>query len=243
MLIDTHAHLDYDRYDGDRQEVIRRAVAEGVAAIITVGVDHRSSLAAVRLAEQYPQLYAAVGVHPHDAASMSDEQFEELTELINHPRVVAVGEVGLDYHYNYSAPEVQRRVFRRFIDLALRTEKPLIIHTREAADDTRSLLHERKRHGWRGVFHCFSGDESEAELVLEMGFHISFTGVVTFRNARAAQVARRVPLDRLLVETDCPYLTPEPFRGKRNEPAFVVYVARKMAELKGVPFDTLADLT
>lgn len=243
FLIDTHTHLDFDRFDGDRDDVIRRAREADVAALLTIGVDHPSSITAVRLADENPSVFAAVGVHPYDAKEMTDEQFDELGGLLEHPRVVAVGEVGLDYHYDYSPRDVQRRVFRRFLDLALETEKPLIIHTREADEDILALLREKKRTGWRGVFHCFSGDEAMAAKVLEMGFHISFTGVITFKNSRAVDVLKSVPIERLMVETDCPFMAPEPLRGKRNEPSYVVYVARKMAEVKGLPFETLARLT
>ncbi len=243
VLIDTHAHLDFDRFDGDREDVIRRAAEAGVAAVLTIGIDHRSSQAAVRLAESHPALFAAVGVHPHDASGLTDEQFADLKALLEHPRVAAVGEVGLDYHYNYSPPEVQRRVFRRFIDAALEAQKPLIIHTREADEDILALLRERKRSGWSGVFHCFSGDERMAEKVLELGFHISFTGSITFKNARSLPVLKSIPLERLLVETDCPFMAPEPFRGRRNEPTYVVYTARRMAEVKGVEFAELARQT
>jgi TatD DNase family protein len=243
FLIDTHTHLDFDRFDGDRDDVIRRALDAQVAAMLTIGVDYKTSLAAVRLSEENPPVFASVGVHPHDAVAMTDEQFDELAALLSHPRVAAIGEVGLDYHYDYSPRDVQRRVFRRFIDLAEETQKPLIIHTREADDDVLALLHEKKRGGWSGVFHCFSGDETMVKKVLDMGFHISFTGNLTFKNSRAVDVLKSVPVERLMVETDCPFMAPEPFRGRRNEPAYVVYVARKMAEVKELPFETLAQIT
>jgi TatD DNase family protein len=243
FLIDTHTHLDFDRFDGDREDVILRALDAQVAAMLTIGVDYKTSLAAVRLAEENAPVFAAVGVHPHDAKEMTDEQFDELAALLSHPRVLAIGEVGLDYHYDYSPRDVQRRVFRRFLDLAEETQKPLIIHTREADDDVLELLREKQRSGWRGVFHCFSGDEVMAKKVVDMGFHISFTGNITFKNSRAIDVLKSIPIERLLVETDCPFMSPEPFRGKRNEPAYVVYVARKMAEVKELPFETIARIT
>lgn len=243
FLIDTHTHLDFDRFDGDRDDMIQRALDAQVAAMLTIGVDHKTSLAAVHLAEENSPLFASVGVHPHDAQKMTEEQFEELAALLSHPRVAAIGEVGLDYHYDYSPRDVQRRVFRRFLDLALETQKSLIIHTREADDDVVELLREKQRSGWRGVFHCFSGDEAMAKKVLDMGFHISFTGNITFKNSRAVDVLKSVPVERLMVETDCPFMAPEPFRGKRNEPAYVVYVARKMAEVKELPFETLVRIT
>jgi TatD DNase family protein len=243
FLIDTHTHLDFDRFDGDRDDVIQRALDAQVAAMLTIGVDHKSSQAAVSLAEENAPVFAAVGVHPHDAKEMTDEQFDELEALLSHPKVAAIGEVGLDYHYDYSPRDVQRHVFRRFLDLAEETQKPLIIHTREADEDVLSLLREKKRNGWRGVFHCFSGDATMAKKVLDMDFYISFTGNITFKNSRSVNVLQSIPNERLLVETDCPFMAPEPFRGKRNEPAYVVYVARKMAEVKELPFETIAQVT
>ncbi|RPI02760.1 MAG: TatD family deoxyribonuclease [Calditrichaeota bacterium] len=243
FLIDTHTHLDFDRYDNDRDEVIRRAAEAFVAGMLTIGVDYPSSLAAVRLAEEYEQIYAAVGVHPHDANAMDDEQFENLCRLLEHPQVVAVGEVGLDYHYDYSPRDVQRRVFRRFLDVAWEMQKPLIIHTREADEDMFSILREKSRSGWRGVFHCFSSDEAAARKVLDFGFHISFTGNITFKNSRSVPVMKNVPIEKMLVETDCPFMAPEPYRGRRNEPAYVVHVAGKIAKEKELSFDTVAQIT
>jgi len=243
IFIDTHTHLDFDRFDGDRDDVIRRAHEANVAMMITIGVDYQTSLAAIKIAEQHHNIYAAIGVHPHDAANMTDEHFEELRELSAHPKVVAIGEVGLDYHYDYSPRDVQRRVLRRFLDLSANTQLPLIIHTREADEDILAVISE-KGHGVRhGVFHCFSGDERMAQKVLDLGFHISFTGTVTFKNSDSLNVAKRVPMDRLMIETDCPFLAPVPKRGKRNEPAFVVHVAKKIAEARQMPVDEFARMT
>jgi len=242
-LIDTHAHLGFDVYEGDRREVVYRAVESGVRAILNVGIDLDSSRRSVSFSEEYSPVYAAVGIHPHDVAAAGDEDLAELETLLQHPKVVAIGEVGLDFYRNHSPEDVQRRYLRLFLDWSLSSGLPLIIHTREADDTMLSMLRDRSRSGWRGVFHCYSGDEAMAEQVLRLGFYISFTGVITFKNSRAAEVLRQIPLDRLLVETDCPYMAPAPHRGKRNEPAYVNQIAQKMAEIKGVPFQEVARVT
>lgn len=243
IFVDTHTHLDFDRFDADRDEVIRRAHEANVAAMITIGVDYKTSLAAVEIAEKHTGIYAAVGVHPHDAANMTDEQFAELGDLSSHPKVVAIGEVGLDYHYDYSPRDVQRNVFRRFLDLAKERQMPVIIHTREADADILATIREKGRSNWQGVFHCFSGDEEMANKVLELGFFISFTGTVTFKNSDSINVAKSVPMDRLMIETDCPFLAPAPKRGKRNEPAFVAHVAQKIAAAKQMSTEEFAKIT
>ena len=243
IFIDTHTHLDFDRFDADREEVIRRAHEANVAAMITIGIDYKTSLAAIRIAEEHSNIYASVGVHPHDAANMTDEQFAELSELLSHPKVVAVGEVGLDYHYDYSPRDTQRRVFRRFLSLAREHQMPVIIHTREADEDILATIKEQGRSNWQGVFHCFSSDDNMAKKVLDLGFNISFTGTVTFKNSDSLDVAKSVPLDRIMIETDCPFLAPMPKRGKRNEPAFVVYIAQKIAEAKQMSTDEFAQAT
>lgn len=239
MLVDSHCHLDDPQFDADRDAVIQRALAAGVEQILAIGSAPPDLEAGIRLAEAWPQILATVGVHPHDAAKATEGTFERLSQLLAHPKVVGIGEIGLDYHYDFSPREVQREVFSRQLAMA---RKPVIIHTREAWDDTLRLL--REHPGVAGVFHCFSGGPEEAEQVLAMGFYISFTGVVTFPKAlRIQEAARRVPSDRLLVETDAPYLAPVPKRGKRNEPAFVVETARRLAELRGETLDQLAAAT
>lgn len=242
-LIDTHAHLDFPQFAHDRAEVIRRAQEVGVAAIINVGVDLKSSLASVRLAEEHQGVYAVVGIHPHDAAGATEQAFAELWSLVQHPKVVAVGEIGLDYYRDHSPREVQRRVFRRLLALAVEADLPVIIHTRQAWDDVLGIVRELVGMKGRGVFHCFSGGAHEAQQVLEVGFHVSFTGVLTFKNARAAEVLPRVPLSRLLLETDCPYMAPEPHRGKRNEPAYVHLIAQKAGEILHLPLAEVARTT
>lgn len=243
ILIDTHSHLDFDRFDADRDAVIQRAREEDVCAIITIGIDYNSSLAAIKIAETYADVYAAVGVHPHDAKDMTDAHLAELKELLSHPKVVAIGEVGLDYHYDYSPRDVQRRVFRQFLELSLERQMPLIIHTRESDEDVLHIIQSRAKKGWRGVFHCFAGDEKMAFKVIDLGFLLSFTGNITFTKSTSVRVMAQVPLDKLLIETDAPFMAPVPKRGKRNEPAFVKFVAAKIAETKSRAFDEVANIT
>ncbi len=234
MLIDTHAHLDDARYDGDREAVIARAREAGIEALVTIGCDLATSRAAVGLADKYPFIYATVGVHPHEVKRIGDSWYEELRQLATHPKVVGYGEIGLDYHYDYSPREVQRERFREQIGLARELRLPVVIHTREAQEDTVAILREEMAGEVGGVFHCFAGDAWLAKDALDLGFFLSFSGVLTFQNATMLrEIVRTVPMDRLLVETDCPYLTPVPYRGKRNEPAHVRLVAEKLAEVKG----------
>jgi TatD DNase family protein len=235
MLIDTHTHLDDARYDGDRDAMIARARAAGVETFITIGCDLTTSRAAVALAEQYPFVYASVGVHPHEVKHIADAWYDELRRLGAHRKVVAYGEIGLDYHYNNSPPNEQRHRFREQVSLARELKLPIVIHTREAQDDTIAILKEEKASEVGGVFHCFSGDAWLAKDALDLGFYLSFSGILTFQNATMLrEIAKTVPMDRLLIETDCPYLTPLPHRGKRNEPAYVKFVAERLAELKSV---------
>lgn len=234
MLIDTHAHLDDTRYDADRDAVISRARETGVDAFVTIGCDLATSLAAIDLAARYPFVYAAVGVHPHEVKHIEDGWYDELRRLGRHAKTVAYGEIGLDYHYNHSPPKLQRERFREQVCLARELNLPVVIHTREAQEDTIAILREEKAGEVGGVFHCFSGDARLAKDALDLGFYLSFSGVITFQNATMLRdIVKTVPLNRLLVETDCPYLTPVPHRGKRNEPAFVKLVAEKIAEVKG----------
>jgi TatD DNase family protein len=242
-LIDTHAHLDFAQFDADRENVILRAQEANVIGIINVGTDLKTSQKSIAIAEVHENIFAAVGIHPHDAAEAGESDIETLRTFLDHPKVVAIGEVGLDFYRHLSPPDVQRRIFRMFLDWALETAKPLIIHTREAEEEILAILQNRSKFGWNGVFHCFPGDERLAAKVLEMGFHISFTGTITFKNSRSTEVMKLVPLERLLVETDCPFMAPVPHRGKRNEPAFAQLVAQKIAEVKGVPFDQVAKNT
>lgn len=239
-LFDTHAHLLSERFDEDREAVIMRLPQQGVIGLIEVGTTVADSEKAVRLAEQTGFIYAAAGVHPHEAVEMESGYIDGLRTLAMHPKVVAIGEIGLDYHYDFSPRDVQREVFGRQLELARALERPVIIHMREATQDTLAILREHKET--RGVMHCFSGSAETAELCLELGLHISFTGSVTFKNARkVVEAAAVVPMDRLMAETDCPYLSPEPVRGRRNDPSNVRLVLEKLAEIKGVKPEELAE--
>jgi TatD DNase family protein len=243
-LVDSHCHLDDEQFDADREAVIERAWKAGIERILAIGTGNGPPdlEAGIRLAETHPGIFASVGVHPHDASKAKPETYQKLEELLSHPKVLAVGEIGLDYHYDFSPRVVQRAVFSEQIGLACDAGKPIIIHTREAWEDTMELLRENSRaSGMRGIFHCYSGGVEELRQVLDLGFYVSFAGVVTFSKAlRVQEAARATPLDRILVETDAPYLAPVPRRGKRNEPAFVIETARKVAELKGIAVEELA---
>lgn len=240
-MIDTHAHLDFPEYDEDREAMIARAWAAGLTAIVTIGTDLERSRRAVALAESDPRIHAAVGLHPHEAAKL-DTEFDALAEAARHPRVVAIGETGLDYYYPEPAPALQHEAFRRQIGLARALGLPVIVHSRDAHDDVLRILAEEGPV--EGVMHCFSADARVAEAALALGLHISFSGTVTFKNAAVTkEVARRVPLERLLIETDCPFLSPHPFRGQRNEPARVVLVAEEIARLRDLSVEALARRT
>jgi TatD DNase family protein len=241
MLVDSHAHLDFSEFDPDREAVIARAQAAGMVAILNVGADLESSRASVALAEEYDFIYAAVGVHPHDARTLTPAGLEELRALARHPKVVAIGEIGLDYYRDLSPRAVQRQAFADQLALAAELGLPVVVHSRDALDDTLSLL-----RGWTGggVLHSYSGGPGRLEEVLAIGFSVGISGPVTFANAhRLRTVAATVPLDRLLIETDCPYLTPEPYRGRRNEPAYVWYVAGAVARARGMPAEEVARIT
>lgn len=243
MLVDSHAHIDDERFDADREEVVARASAAGVSLIVNVGADMASSARSVALAGKYPGIYAAVGMHPHDSKDMQEEDYVQLERWTEHPKVVAIGEIGLDYHYDLSPRPMQKEVFLRQLELARRTDKPFIIHEREAHADMLAMIQSVAR-GMKGVFHCFSGSVETAREYLKMGFYISVAGPVTFpKSGKTKEVAKNVPLDRLLVETDSPYLTPHPFRGRRNEPANVRLVAGEIANLRNISMEELEAAT
>ena len=249
MFIDSHCHIDGPEYDADREEVINRARAAGVGTMLNIGTGDPQSGAferAVELAETHTEVYAAIGVHPHDAKLFDDRAEQRLVDLAKQsPRVIAWGEIGLDYHYDHSPRDVQREVFRRQLRLARSLNLPVVIHSREADDDTIAILREELTGYERaGVLHCFGGSLEMATSALALGFFISFAGNLTFKKAEDLRaIARQLPLDRLLVETDCPYLTPAPFRGKRNEPARVVETARCLAELHARECDEIGRVT
>jgi TatD DNase family protein len=262
VLVDTHCHLDAKEFDDDREAVIQRAIQAGVTTMISIGTGLESCRAAIALAERYPQVWVAVGIDPFDAGDVNDETLSELRELAQHPRVVAIGEIGLDYHWDTHPRDVQRRAFEAQLQLAADLGKPVIIHNREAHQDTLAILREWVRNtqyavrntsspeqrtqnpGAPGVMHCFSGSPDLALSLVELGFMISLAGPLTFKNARKPpEVARTVPLDHLVVETDAPWLSPHPYRGKRNEPARVRLVAQRLAEIKGLSFEEIAAAT
>jgi len=240
MLIDTHAHLDFPDFDDDRDAVIARAAAEGVGAILTVGTDIASSGKALAIAQRRSAVFCAVGVHPNESTAWRPETATRLRELADNERVVAIGETGLDFYRDTASPGIQRKAFAAQIDLALEFSLPIIIHSRESIRECIDILRAHASPP-RGVFHCFSADEKSAKEALDLGFMISFAGTVSFRNAGALrQVVRTVPLDRVLVETDCPFLAPEPVRGHRNEPAYVRHTAKALAEAMRQPLARVA---
>jgi TatD DNase family protein len=243
ILVDTHAHLDSARFKDDLEDVISRAAAAGVREIITVGTDMDSSRAAVTLAQHYPSIYATVGIHPHEAGDVRGDDFMQLKYLCEHPKVVAVGETGLDFYRDLSPRSKQREALIAQLELAREINKPVVIHDRDAHADLLAIL-EQMAPSWRGVLHCFSGDYDMATLAMGMGFYLSFAGPVTFQNAKRLQaMIPLLPPERLLIETDCPYLAPHPHRGQRNEPAYVRLVAAKIAELKALPVEQVAEVT
>lgn len=244
MLFDTHAHLNAEQYNEDLEQVIERAKSEKVEKIVVVGFDRPTITRAMELIEAYDFMYAAIGWHPVDAIDMTDEDLAWIKELSQHEKVVAIGEMGLDYYWDKSPKDVQKEVFRRQIALAKEVNLPIIIHNRDATEDVVTILKEEGAAEVGGIMHCFTGSLEIAKACMEMNFYISFGGPVTFKNAKKPkEVVKDIPSDRLLIETDCPYLTPAPFRGKRNEPSYVKYIAEQIAELREISFEELAELT
>lgn len=244
MLIDSHAHLDDDRFDRDRDRLIKSLKDNGIELVVNPGADLQSSIKAVSLASEYENIYAAIGVHPHSAKEMDESTIEVFRSFSKRDKVVAIGEIGLDYYYDNSPRDIQRKWFVEQLRLAKEVDLPVIIHSRDAAKDTFDILSEAQDGSLRGVLHCYSGSIEMALEYIKLGFYISIAGPVTFKNARVLrEVAEAVPLDKLLIETDSPYLTPEPYRGKRNEPIFVKHVAGTIAEVKGVSFEDIATAT
>lgn len=244
MLIDTHAHLNVKAFDEDRDEVIQRARDVGVTRIVNIGFNRETIPESIALAEEHDFIYSTVGWHPQDVSEMKDGDLEWIESLCDHPKVVGIGEIGLDYYWDTSPRDVQQTIFREQIRLARRQKLPIIIHNREAHADVVRILQEEGASEVGGIMHCFSGSWEIAKLCLDMNFYISFGGPITFKNARKPkEVLEKVPLDRLLIETDCPYLTPHPYRGKRNESSYVRYVAEAAAEIKGVELEEIASIT
>ncbi|MDD5422465.1 MAG: YchF/TatD family DNA exonuclease, partial [Candidatus Omnitrophica bacterium] len=244
MLIDTHCHLDFRDFDSDRDEVINRAVKAGVGKIVNVGSSIEGTRRSVELAGRYPIIYTSLGVHPHEATSVTDEVIAEFRLLAKDSKVVAVGEVGLDYYKGLSPRDAQAMAFRTFIRLARELDLPLIIHAREADEDVLKILNEEKKEGLSGVMHCFSGDEAFLKKCLDLGLFVSFTCNITFKNAKKLrETARAVPVERLLLETDAPFLAPQGSRGKRNEPSNIARLAEELSQILGLSKDDIARIT
>ncbi len=243
-LFDTHAHLDFPRFDKDRDEVIKRAQNKDVKTIVNIGSNMTSSRNSVELSRRYENIYAVIGIHPHDADTFKLNVSKKLNKLADNDKVVAIGEIGLDFHYDNSPREKQKQSFRAQLRLAKKLNLPVVIHTRDADQETLNILKDEKAKDIGGIMHCFASDKKMAKEILDLGFYIAFGGLITFKNlSDLREVVKEVPLDRLLIETDSPYLTPEPHRGKRNEPAYVKFVAEKIAEIKGISVEEVAKVT
>ena len=246
MLVDTHCHLDFDRFDGDRLQVIERAVAAGVKQIIIPALDLENCRTVLALTDQHPELFAAVGIHPNSSADWQDSWVEKIRDFAGNPKVVAIGEIGLDYYWDKSPKVVQHQALRMQLELAAELELPVVIHNRESDEDVLDLLRQSALNGrlHSGVLHSFSTSWETAEAALEMGFYLGFTGPVTYKKADGLRdVVANAPLDRILVETDAPFLAPQQHRGKRNEPAYVAYVAEMIAEIRGLAVDEIGRIT
>jgi len=243
-LIDTHCHLDFPEFDRDRQDVVERALSQGVIRMLNVSSGFESLEKTLELTRTYSFIYGTVGIHPHYADSVDENKISYLAEMAKSKKVLAIGEVGLDYYRNKSSLDNQKNVFLKFVNLAKNLKLPLVIHSRNAMGDVLAILKEHYTSGRGGVFHCFSGTEADLNEVLGLGFYVSFTCNLTFKNAsRLRDIAKRVPTDRLLLETDAPFLAPQKYRGKRNEPAYLVELIEALSEIKGIPKDEIAEIT
>ncbi|HCX62634.1 MAG TPA: hydrolase TatD [Clostridiales bacterium] len=243
-LIDSHAHLDDDRFDSDRTEIINKLKDDGIELILNPGADLATSKKAVKIADEYSFIYAAVGCHPHDSKYMNDETMGVFRELSKNKKVIAIGEIGLDYYYDNSDRETQKKWFREQIKLANELDMPYIVHDRDAHEDLFKIMKEEAKSNTRGVLHCYSGSVEMAKEFIKLGFCISLAGPVTFKKAKTPKmVAKKIPLDKLLIETDSPYLTPEPYRGRRNEPKFVRYIAEEIANIRNVSLGVIIEST
>lgn len=244
MYFDTHAHLDDRKFSEDRELVIKRAKETGIDLIMNVGYSVQHAKNTVELTKSYDFIYGSVGIHPHNAKELDDDGLQELYKMVKEPKIVAVGEIGLDYYWNHSPKEVQQKVFREMIAFAKEVKKPIIIHDRDAHQDVFDIIKAEGADKVGGIFHCYSGSWPLAKEAIKLGFYISLAGPLTFNNAgKLHEVAKMVSLDYLLIETDCPYLAPMPYRGKRNEPSYVIKVAEKLAEIKGVSVEEIATKT
>ncbi len=241
-LIDTHVHLDNAAYDEDKEKVILR-IQDAQIEIINVGTDIESTLSSIKLAEDYEWIYASGGIHPHNAKNTSPKDYLKLSTLINSPKVCAIGETGLDYYHDFSPRPVQQEVFRRLISLARETKLPLIIHSRDAWEETLKILKEENAGELGGVCHSFSGDIAQLKEVLEMGFYVSISGMITFKKSNLPDLIKHMPLEKILLETDSPYLTPHPYRGKRNDPTYLKFTAQYVADLLNISYENLCRIT
>ena len=241
-MIDTHCHLDFPEFDRDREEVIAQAAEQSVDRLINIGTDPESSRRSLALAEAHENIYCTVGIHPHDSKLLTDDFLREMEHAAQHSKVVGIGEIGLDFYRDLSPRSVQRKVFIAQLDLAASLDLPVVIHVREAMEEALTIIRNYAGR-LRGVFHCFPGDTGQAEQVIAMGFHLSVNGVMTYNNSRMAKVAAAVDLINVLIETDCPYLTPVPHRGKRNVPAYVKHVCVKLAEVRGMDVSEVDKIT
>ena len=245
MFIDSHAHLDDPRYDQDREIIIEGLKNDGIELVINIGADQETSISTFKLAKKYDNIYAVAGVHPHSASELEEQGLDWLRELARDEKVVAIGEIGLDFYYDNSPRDIQRKWFKEQLQLAKELGLPVVVHTRDAAKETYDILRDAAADGkLKVLMHCYSGSAEMAMDYVRLGFYIALGGAVTFKNARISrEVASVVPLENLMIETDCPYMTPEPFRGKRNEPKLVSLVAEKIAEIKGITVEELAKAT
>ncbi len=244
MYIDSHAHLEMPDYNHDRDAMINSAVEQGIEKIVTIGIDKKECEQAIQLAATYPFIYAAIGLHPHNAKKRNNHLYDFIKETAQNEKVVALGEMGLDFYKNWSPRNDQIRCFHDQLALARELNLPVIIHDRDAHEETLQILRDEQAWEFGGVIHCFSGDFKMAAACIDMGFFISIPGTVTFKNATMLQeVVKKIPLESILIETDAPFLAPVPYRGKRNEPAYVRYVAEKIADIKNVPVETVASVT
>lgn len=244
MLFDTHAHLDDEKFDDDREEVIKKCIDSGIGNILNASADPKDIERIIELTKKYDFIYASVGVHPHHAEEIDEKLIEKLYDFCKVEKVVAVGEIGLDYYYDYSPKDIQRKWFARQISMAKDAGLPIIVHNRDAHEDTLKILRSEKAQSCGGVLHCFTGSVEMAEQLIKMGFYISIAGPVTFKNAKKLiDVVKMLPEDRILIETDCPYLTPEPNRGKRNDSSNVRYTAEKIAQIRGIDYEHIEKIT
>jgi len=239
-MIDTHSHIYYEQYENDLSAVIESANKNNVKKIICVGTDIETSYQSIEIANKYDQVYCTVGCHPHETSKMNNSYIAELEKMCSNPKVVAIGETGLDYYYSHSTPEIQKKCFEEQIELSKKLNIPVVIHNRESDEDLIEILNKYKP---RGVIHCFSGDIDFAEKIIKLNMMISFTGIVTFKNSTLDEVIENIDCDNMMLETDSPYLTPHPFRGKRNEPQYVKLIAKKIAEIKNIPIEEVIEKT